>query len=178
MKIKNRRIISLVVCIGIILTGSAFATSMDLEADNRVTACSDTDCLHYSDSDFADTYKTEDFFVTHYIQEPVIHVFEEPILIERIITYQDDLLADFDAVEETRSLLCGFCDMGTLVWVLTAQGARYRGPQHNCCHGFPRGSDDPWFRNDQWAYRCNRCNWIARTEIRLVTLQEDCYGRN
>ena len=120
----------------------------------------------------------ENFYVTHFIQEPVIHIFEEPILIERIIVYQDILLADFDAGEEMIPIICLLCDSGTLGWVQGAQGLPYKGPEFKCYHGFPRNTDDPWFRDDEWAYQCGDCDWIALTEMRTVFFQEDCYGRN
>ena len=169
----RRRFISVIAlaltCL-VVMTVSSFATSTDFEGDSRISVCADTDCSHNSLPVFDD-------FTTHYIVEPIIHVYDEPILVERIVTYQDELLADFDANGETRSIICPLCDLGTLGWAQIAQGQPQRGPEHSCCHKLPRGTDDTYYRNDQWAYRCGRCGYVARTEIRTVTLAEQCYGR-
>ena len=130
-----------------------------------VRECTDPECRHQA-------YEN----VTHYIQEPVVYIYEEPILVSATVTYQNPLFAEVE--ESERSIWCLNCDGGPLSWRFQSYGQPYRGPEHQCCHGYPRGSDDPWYRNDQWAYACGRCNWLAQTEYRTVTLAESCHGRN
>jgi hypothetical protein len=120
----------------------------------------------------------EDFYVTHFIQTPVIYEFDEPVTVETFVIFQDALLEELVELEEMANPICAKCDMGAVSWVRQSLGTKYRGPEHACGHGYPRGTDDTWYRADQWAQKCNRCGWIYSLEDRLEQLSEDCYGRN